>query len=129
MTHNLNYASVNRYADFIEKFHGKTINLSQEIDNFRARDGRGIGRGVRHWVASGIAKKKGPKKYYIEAELQDDPLGSAEKVLKERRRVYPTEYISKYKKQRAQLTEQQAIDFLKSKGYRILKPETQYTEI
>lgn len=57
MIHNTNNSSVQRYADFIQRFQGREIDLNKEIESFKARDGRGIGKGVKPWIAAGVAKK------------------------------------------------------------------------
>jgi hypothetical protein len=121
-----NYGSVNRYADFIQTFQGKIINLNKEIERFKAADGKGIGRGTKPWIHSKIAKRVGPKSYQIIYE-PSLIVQNAQHVLDVRRVVYPREYVQR--SEQPKITEAQAITFLKSKGYKILKPETQYTEI
>lgn len=125
MLHNTKPSSVHRYADFIQKFQGHEIDLNKEIANFEANDGKGIGKGIKPWLASGIAKKVGPKKYLV--QNTDEALQWAEKILAIRRYVYPNQYLQEMKA--PEITVQQAIDLLKEKGYKILKPEIQFTEI
>jgi hypothetical protein len=90
MIHYPKQTNVSRYADFIKKFNGCEIDLTKEIELFRAKDGKGIGKGAKPWIAAGIAQKVGRKKYYIMPT--DEHWQAATSILKLRRNVYPGEY-------------------------------------
>ena len=114
-----------RYAEFLDQYQGTYLNLGKAIMEFKASDGRGIGSGVKPWVLAGMAKKTGPKTYFLDPDNYETVVQNAEAVLEARYKLYNKNKSSHIEP----LTEAKAIQLLKSKGYKILKPNTQYTEI
>ena len=124
-TYKLN--SRDRYIEFLERFQGRAIDLNREIRRFKASDGRGIGCGTKAWELAGVAKKVARKRYFIDPYNYEEVVQNAELILQKRLELYGRN--AQPELVRPVITEGQAIDLLKSKGYKILKPNTQYTEI
>jgi hypothetical protein len=126
ITHKLN-SSRDRYIEFLEKFQGRTIDLNMEIRRFKASDGKGIGCGTKAWEIAGVAKKVARKRYFIDPYNYEEVVQNAELILQKRLELYGRN--AQPELVRPVITEEEAIELLKSKGYKILKPNTQYTEI
>lgn len=116
-THTYKQTSVARYAEFIKKHANQYIDLRKELKNFRSqKDGKGIGQGLDAWESSiAIPYLDGTHKITCHNPVEDAKLVLQRRY--ERYNAKPQESIKA------------AIDLLKSKGYKVLAPKTEYVEI